>query len=504
MKTYQPKKFMPQAAKKISAKALGLPLLMAMCLAVPARSQVDATVIVDFGRTVPVKNQVGFLHGAKAGSPPDSLIRNLRPALIRDGDLRNYGLAKTLGAHFQFVLSDTWGYAPDKMPYTDWTAWEAHVRKVAQSTKGLDISWDIWNEPVEGGFWPGTQAQYFETFQRSYAVIRQELGPEARISGPCIAVYRPQVIRDFLDYCLANKVEVNILTWHELNYNVVITDIAKHLRDMRAEYLDNPAYAALKMKEIHINEIVAESDQYHPGEAVGWFDQLERGGADLSARGCWKENCGNNTLDGLLEPGTLSPRPTWWIDRFYAVGSGSRVADSSTDERIAALASRQSGDSGRGQVLLGHLGRTSLPSPVTGKVTLQLTHLLADGDPEGTLSIRINRIPNLEDAPGGTPVTVWEGEVPMTHGVAQVTLPDFRLHEAYQVSLGAAHGILGFTTAQAAIRRGPSRLGTLATGKTSGHVTGFSPDGSRVERKGSGKWQRRHAGAWFQAPSPDK
>jgi xylan 1,4-beta-xylosidase len=418
----------------------------------PIYSQVTASLTVEFGRLTPVKNQSGFLHGAKTDDPPDSLIRRLRPALIRDGNLKNYAFAKSLGAEFQFVLSDTWGYAPTKMPYVDWTAWEAHVRKTALSVVGKEMSWDIWNEPVGGGFWPGTQEQYFETFLRSYKIIRQELGPDIQISGPCLDSFRPLVIKAFLDFCLANNVEVNILTWHELGFNVLITDISLHLKSMRELYLNNPHYAPLKIKEIHINEIVSESDQYHPGENIGWLDQLEKGGADKSARGCWGANCANNTLDGILEPFSNAPRSPWWVYRFYADGLESRVSTISSDPRVAALASRIGTDSTQAQVLVGYFSRTDLPAPVTGQVTLKLSHLNIAGNTNGSLDLKVFHLPSSDTGSLLSPRLQWEGPVTLTQGEAVTIIKDFRLHDAYLVTISANQGKLGFTPAQLAIR----------------------------------------------------
>ncbi len=70
-------------------------------------------------------------------------------------------------------------------------------------------------------------------------------------------------------------------------------------------------------REIHVNEVVGEDDQYLPAENLGYLHYMERGGADAAARACWpandgESNCYNDSLAGLLVPETSQPRSVWW------------------------------------------------------------------------------------------------------------------------------------------------------------------------------------------------
>src|SRR5262249_48876558 len=215
-------------------------------------------------------------------------------------------------------------------PYDDFARWEDYVRQMTQAAQGLDVIWDVWNEPDTSFFWQGTRAQFFETYQRAYNLLRDNLGPDAWISGPSITQYNHGFLAAFLDFCVANGCEVNALSWHELaSTGPRIYPIADHLADAYSSFLEDPAYADLNFQEIHINEVIGNQDQYRPGEILGSFYYLEAGGADGACKACWRasdgtSNCGNHTLDGLIFPITSQLRAGWWAYKLYADGVPTR------------------------------------------------------------------------------------------------------------------------------------------------------------------------------------
>jgi xylan 1,4-beta-xylosidase len=125
------------------------------------------------------------------------------------------------------------------------------VARVAQSAQGLDVLWDVWNEPNTGTFWQGTREQFFETYLRAYGVLRDQLGPDAWIGGPSITLYDHAFLAEFLDFCVANACEVNFLSWHELRstgYRIVpITD---NLADAYASFVDQFVFCDGSVKPI--------------------------------------------------------------------------------------------------------------------------------------------------------------------------------------------------------------------------------------------------------------
>ena len=127
--------------------------------------------------------------------------------------------------------------------------------------------------------------------------------------GPSIAKYDQNFLTAFLNYCKDNNLEVNFLSWHELN-DQDITSIAARINNARRSLQQNPKYQSLKIQKIYVNEIIGPTAQYRPAEILGYLYYTELGRADGAAKACWEpvnntsgtNNCFNNSLDGLVTP----------------------------------------------------------------------------------------------------------------------------------------------------------------------------------------------------------
>jgi hypothetical protein len=328
-------------------------------------------------------------------------------------------------------LSDTWGYgAPRGWPYENYTKWEDHVRLLARQNKDKAISWDVWNEPdLKNPFWGGTREQFFETYKRAYQVLRQELGSTVAIGGPSFATYSAPDLKAFLDYCLAQGLEVNFLSWHELN-DYEIAGISDRITFVKQNFLNNPLYKPLRIQKIYVNEIVGPLAQYQPGDVIGYLSETEA--SNGSAKACWEplqggvNNCFNNSLDGLVSPVNFSRRAVWWAYKFYADGVGQRIPSQSNSVRVPALASKN------GQILVGYM--TSGISPLKAKVTMDLRNVnaIAPGKP---LSITISRIPNSGEAATESLPVVASMPIPSLVNSFRYTIQNVNLHEGFLVSI---------------------------------------------------------------------
>src|SRR5262249_55438569 len=145
----------------------------------------------------------------------------------------------------------------DRWPFTNFEAWQEHVRRVARDAKAKNLKgvWEIWNEPDSKLFWQGTREQYCETFVRAAKILREELGNDLEVSGPSLAQYDQKFIAEFLDYCKQRRIRVDVLCWHEFTDHD-IPAITDRLLATRQLFVNNPAYRGLGIKKIHINEIV--------------------------------------------------------------------------------------------------------------------------------------------------------------------------------------------------------------------------------------------------------
>jgi xylan 1,4-beta-xylosidase len=416
-------------------------------MGVPAMAvtqQVHAT--VDFAASTPQKNLSGFLHGVGSINPPDSLLIPLKPALwrIRAGDAINYSRAATAGAQMEVVLSDGYGYPSNGWkgrgaPWeNNWTHWEDFVHQMAQLYRTTPVYWDVWNEADikdwnKTQFWNGTEAQYFETYKRAYTILRQELGPNAMIGGPSYANYEPVSITAFLNYCDQNALQVNFLSWHELmraDYNIpsVATNIA-YMRNLALSYPN------LRIQKIFINESVGPKTQYLPGDILGFLYYMGLGGADGANKGCWNDslgrnNCSNQSVDGIINPDAITPRAAWWTYKTYADGAASRVKTTSDNPNLVVMASKTPG-----QVLVGYLGATA-PGPAN--VILSLRNLGSIGQTGASVRVKIVKVPNTGEATLANLVPVASGVAAVLNGATTVTIPTMNLHEEYIIYLTPA------------------------------------------------------------------
>ncbi|MEG4271578.1 MULTISPECIES: GH39 family glycosyl hydrolase [unclassified Microcoleus] len=407
-----------------------------------AIGQVRSNVTVDFGQPATgTISMSGILHGIDTAKPPDSSIKPLQPKLWRAGRLDIYDRVIASGAEFQLVVSDLWGYGsnPNGWPYQNYPAWEAFIRQLAQQNKGKKIIWDVWNEPdLKNPFWNGSREQFFETYKRAYKILREELGPSATIGGPSITKYNKGYIAAFLDYCKANKLEVNFLSWHELN-DTAILFIDDHVIDAKRNFQQSPSYKELKLQKIYVNEIVGNLAQYQPGEILGYLYNLEYAKADGACRACWESkglnkvsNCFNNTLSGMVTPNTFEPRAAWWTYKAYADGVNSRVRSWSNNNRLVALASKSNLE-GKAQILLGYFD-PNFSSATT--VTLTLGNLEQLGIQRGQkISIKLEKIPNTQEGAVPQLVTVKEESFSVGSGSLAYVIPNFNVHEGYLLTV---------------------------------------------------------------------
>ena len=194
-----------------------------------------------------------------------------------------YTLYRGLGARVQLILGDTWnngGYNNAPFPFEDWAKWEAHVRKIARDNKSRDLLWDMWNEPdLSSG--TGTR-EMAGSLSARLQVLRAELGPSVLIGGPSLGTGGKSwgeskgFIVGLLDYCRLHGCEVNFISWHNFDdTNNGIPALADRSMDFRRSAIDNPSYAAVNIREIHINEIVGPVAQADPGAILGNFYYLE-------------------------------------------------------------------------------------------------------------------------------------------------------------------------------------------------------------------------------------
>lgn len=401
------------------------------------------SITVMAARSVPGnKSMSGFIGDGEAAGGA-AMMAALRPKTWRLGFhyLDDRDRLKTLGVPMIVVLSDLWGYQKSNAPRLDWDKFEARVEAIALDWKPYDTIWDLWNEPDNTGdqFAPSKNiGDFYEIYRHAYRAIRRARGPGIPIEGPSYALYSLPSIRAFLDYCVANNLEVNYLSWHELDKDTNPALIAKDVAEVRQLIAQNPKYRALKISKIQINETVGQSAQYRPGEITGYLYYLEQAGVDGACKGCWwdtsgRMNCFNKSIDGLLDPATNKPRSAYWVYRLYADGAEHRVVSTTSDTRLAPIASLTDGGV---QILIGNHSVESGPQAVADP-ELTITGLSRIKSLHGakSLTVTIKRLPDSGEAIVEAPLAVGTLTAPITNDSAVVTLPNLGPHEALVVDV---------------------------------------------------------------------
>jgi xylan 1,4-beta-xylosidase len=392
----------------------------------------------------PAASMSGLLHGVAGATPPDSAVLPLRPRVWRSVPSRvPYARAAAVGARYQLVLSDLWGYPPTAWegrgpPWRDLDAWERLVRRAARSLRGREVEWDVWNEPDNEVFWTGTREQFFAVYETAARALVDELGEGAVVGGPSTTKARPEWLEGLLGHCRRRGCRVGFLSFHaNLDADEPIPPLEDRVRSVRALI---PRYRDLSLSRVEINESIGPTDQYRPGEILGFLHHMEAGGADAAVRSCWpaldgSDQCSDGTLDGLLTPDG-QPRSAWWAYRLYAEGVGARVPASSDSEAVAVLASRRT-VAGAAQVLLARNDRAAEGSPrLSVELTLRGLRSALGGARSAIVSIQ--QLSDTGEQPLAAPPVVAKRRIALDDGDLTLRVGSLGLHQALAVKVFAA------------------------------------------------------------------
>ncbi|MES2276180.1 MAG: glycoside hydrolase [Bacteroidota bacterium] len=130
---------------------------------------------------------------------------------------------------------------------------------------------EVWNEPDLGGFFAGTQADYFELYAHTAKAVKS-VSASYRIGGPATSAIK--WIDDFLKYCDNNKLPVDFVTTHDYATTSVLDEfgtkkqklkadadtVAKNVKKVRGQ-INNSAY---KNAEFHLTEWNTSPSSHDP------------------------------------------------------------------------------------------------------------------------------------------------------------------------------------------------------------------------------------------------
>jgi hypothetical protein len=271
----------------------------------------------------------GFLHSTQSYSSADPAFTLLRDELqIGAWRLGGEAVADTTaraGIRTTLLLYDVWKRdRRNAWPFHDLPGFERWLGPIVHRNRDRPIIWEIWNEWDIGlPWWGGTEADLLATYARADRAIRSIAGPEALVAGPSYYRFDRERFRTFAEYCLAHGCQANVFTWHELR-DQGADQIAAHVRWVTDSIATNPRYAALRIRQVDVNEILSRSERYSTGDLVVALRGLHDGGGAYFARSCWREatngeyECLNGSYDGIIDTLTRRPRAAWWVHAAYA------------------------------------------------------------------------------------------------------------------------------------------------------------------------------------------
>lgn len=404
------------------------------------------TVAVDFAviKGPATHRASGFLHSISAEQPDDQLVRQLKPRLFRLHATE--ALTPTLyrrltgyGADVQSVMSDSYGYPGPSGIWPgdggDWTRWENLVEGMVREadSKGLQLQWDIWNEPDSHNFWNRNGEQFFETWKRAVRTIRR-VNPKAIIVGPSLSNGPCHYLYGFLLSAHAESVLPDIISWHDMDpdhpNNVV------NVRKFLAKH-------GIPDRPISINEFKYSGGTHQPGLIVWWLNHIEEEAPESAAYACWPDlegysNCEADTLDGLLTRDGL-PRAAWFAHKGYAEITGQLVNVEISGSRMAGVAGVDS-DMQTGRLILGRRESVHSLSEKSVEVVFRNLDRVSSSLKDGEVFVRAERIPDSGalDSPQVTISALYK----VINNEVRIRLPDFGAFEAYTVVLGrTAEGV---------------------------------------------------------------
>lgn len=130
---------------------------------------------------------------------------------------------------------------------------------------------EVWNEPDLGGFFSGTQADYFELYEHTARAVKS-VSPTYRVGGPATSAMK--WIGDFLNYCDQHKVPVDFVSTHDYATTSVLDEfgtkkqklkpdvdsVAKDVKRIRQQISNSP----FKNAEFHVTEWNTSPSSHDP------------------------------------------------------------------------------------------------------------------------------------------------------------------------------------------------------------------------------------------------
>jgi hypothetical protein len=418
---------------------------------IPCSGTLIDNVIVNLVNSIPNKSLNGFLHGLDDPNyPARDDIRALQPKLFRTSEQVRYDEGYGLTGRVHYVTGDQWNdSSTSNTPYND-ISYENYLNALFawgynDGAIRPGIVWECWNEPENMTYNSWTISDFHQTYNKFYHLLREsDLGENALAAGPSFGRFTEERMKNFFDYCLANNLEVNVVTWHEIWYpdqdSKPFALIQAHVEYVRNNFMNNPKYAPLKMQSIEINEIIWPGDKNNPAGIIGYLGNLEQVKVDYASRSCWEhianvdslgnvifpipscdsQSCRDTSLNDLftidfdsenyvnnsnecvpLVNNAHKRKSSWWVHKVYGDGAQYRVRSYNEEAWSTVIASNkikpypQSTPTNMAQILFGYSKKYPAPAylPINGTYKIRVNNVNNMVTTGNTCYIRLLKIP---------------------------------------------------------------------------------------------------------------
>ncbi|MBE1879034.1 RICIN domain-containing protein [Myceligenerans pegani] len=334
-----------------------------------------------------------------------------------------------LGGTFVILVHDLWGADGEARAAVfpgddgDWSSFDAFLDRLIADvrTSGVEVQWDIWNEPDASLFWNRTQAQYLQMWSRAHDRIRAAV-PGAVIVGPSTA--RPPSASNtwwttYLDHARATGDTPDIYSWHVLPGDPVATSQAADA--LLAER------SLPRTTRYQINEYASPSEQT-PADGAWYIARFERAGA-VGLRANWGAGAAlNDYLAKLLVKTGSQYLPTgeWWMYKYYGSMTGN-IVSTTPSPAYDAFATKSAG---KAQILLGGGG-------TTGNMAINLNNLHATSDIASGNQVRVlvQRVPYNAGGAVQGPETISDTVVTLNNNATTVNIPRTNYDDGYTITV---------------------------------------------------------------------
>jgi len=365
-----------------------------------------AYIVVDTSRPQAPIDQKLWQNFAQGGEEPKDMIgpaiekvRSLSPKLIRIDHIYDfYNVARSDGG-YDFTRLDqavksildagavpmlSLSYIPSQWstdgkitsPPKDWNLWQNLVTATVERYSGksglniYNVYYEVYNEPDLFGNWRyGKDPNYLSLYLYSSrgAARAQNVNP-FKIGGPATTGFYPNWIKALVNYCDANRLPLDFLSWHR--YSPSLSDYDADVDKIIEILTDYPDYQ-------NVERIITE---FGPGpERSAWYENRVGAAQAISVSTHLLDRVhrifGFELKGGPGEVGSqwgmlthetkgAKPKPRWFAYQFLNLFSGARLPLEGNGDWVSGVATKEGDDTKLLLVNYDPLGRHSEFVPV--------------------------------------------------------------------------------------------------------------------------------------------